>query len=454
MAENPFNQGGLGDLGLLKHVDADVLGSPNKVQDLQNQLIALQTSLGGPSEAPPSQINPVEAAIKGAIAGSRGTFVDPLTGEESAAPPSGGFGQGLLAGLDAGVQGAQADALNQYEAKQKAASDAADHREKISAGIRMVLAQNPLAFEALGATPEGQRLLGQLAYGVDIPVDPTAKAREADDTLSRKQRINYYIQVAKSATDPGKRAEALRAAQDLVDPNGELSVSAEDMVAGKVPSYSEMGKLYGDEGLRLLSDYNMDHDQQKFFTGISKLKAKTADSLPATVRIKLDLAQKLARIKREYSDANDGKEMLTAAAIKQLPEEDQLLAEQYLKQTGDKTPPFSRYVDILARAWDDQPLETRQDNPVQAEVDASNLAVHRINSANKIAARVAGTTPVAKPEPGAKPMAIPAWQAAVVARARKDGSDIATANKAIVAEYIQQNKAGQIPPAARKKAGL
>lgn len=459
MAQNPFDSG-MTDLGLLSQVSSDVLGNPGSVQKLKEQLAGLQATLGQP---PPAHHGMLSAAIEGAMAGSRSTYVDPLTGAEFSAPATGTVPT-ILAGLQAGIKGREAETLARYDAEQKRAQAAQDHQEKLSAGIRMVLAQNPLAFEPLSKTEEGQRVLGMLAYGIDVPIDPAAKSAASEETLGKKMRMSYYVQTAKSSPDPAKRAEAFQALTDMLFPDGApggIDIKPEDMVQGKVPSWSDVGRLYGDTGLQALKQYNVDGDLPAFMSRLGTMKPQDATKMSQSMQLKIRLARSIAEVKQAYRDAN-GKDLMDLEALKQLPDEDRVLAEnQFRNITGGQNDiEFIRYISAYERAYDDQPLEVREVNPEQAASDAAMLALHRVQAARQMKKRVdaadqranAATPPppVVTKSPA---MSVSAWQQLAVARAKKDGTSVFEANKALVVEYDQTKKSAQVPALARSKAG-
>ena len=448
---------GLTDLNLIKHVDADVLGSPETLQQLQDQLAGLQATLG---EAPPTPNNYIDAAVRGAIEGSQGVMVNPLTGEETAAPPSPSFGRSLLVGLQAGLEGSQANALTKYEARQKQAQAAAEQRDKLSAGIRMVLAQNPLALEQLGSNETGKRIIGMLAYGIDIPIDPTAKSRDADETLQKKQLMRFYLQAFDEAATPSAKALAFNSVRDIVDPDGELKLTPEDFRAKKPLSAADSARLYGDAGLAALNTYQLTGDYEGYINTISNLNMVNTDKRPASQRVKDELAGKIGFIMRDYTRANPGKELTIAEAIKQLGEEDQVRAATYLKNIdGDSADdvPFSVYVRTFGAAYDDVPLEVRESDPASAEKMARDIAAHRITAARaakKADNRANRPTPAdsAVAAPGKVPDA-KSWRAKVIARATKDGINMQAANKILVSEAVAAGKVGEVPMTNRKAAG-
>ncbi len=451
--ENPFGPG-MSDFGLVAQTNGDPLGSLSELNRLQSEMSSLQSVL---QEPPPRANTALDAAIQGALAGMRGTLERPFTGEVAPGPEPTGFGAGLLTGLGAAVEGQQREALTEYMQRQRQAKDALDQREKISSGIRMVLAQNPMAFEALGSTDEGQRLLGMLAYGIDVPIDPTAKSRGAEETLARKQLMAFYNNVLRTATDPGVRAQAANSLQDMMDPDQRLSISPADMVRGSVPSYSEVNKLYGEPGVRALNEYRSSGDLDALMGTLSGLKQEDPDKMPPSQRAKIGLAQKIAQVKQDYRSVH-GEDLSDVDAIKQLPDEDRILAENMFRNIADeKDVPLNRYVAELERAWDDQPIESRESDPAQAMVDAQNMAWHRINAARKMQQRVKKAE--SKPKPSAAPPSASMtpenqWRKMVVDRARSGGTSISESERGLVAEYLRTGREDQVPASARRRTGM
>jgi hypothetical protein len=322
----------------------------------------------------------------------------------------------------------------------------------------MVLAQNPAAFEALGATDEGQRVLGMLAYGIDVPVDPTAKLRGAEETLANKQLMTYYLQIMRSATDPKLRAKAAQEIQSMLDPDNKLDISPEDWVRGAVPSFSEIAKSYGDSGVQALNKYSRDGDLDSFMASLSRLQIQEPAKMTATQRAKLELAQKIAQIKKDHREVN-GEELTDLDAIKQLPDEDRIMAENAFRNiAGDKDVPISRYVSELERAWDDIPQEIRDSDPTQASIDAQNLAWSRTRAAMKLRKKTAEADRRNKPAvvPPAADADASSWKKLVEKRAGPGATreQLMTANKELVADYIRIGKADRIPAVNRKAAGF
>ncbi len=455
MAEtNPLTE--LSDLGLVSPSLGDPLGSANAIQELQQHLSSVQAML---NEPPPGSNTFLSSAIQGALAGSQGVLEDPLTGMQTAAPSEGGFGAGFLTGIGSAIESKEKDALAQYLQRQRQAQSAQDQHEKLSSGVRTVLGQNPLAFEALGQTHEGQLLLGQLAYGMPIPIDPTAKSRGVEETLARKQLIAFYTQGMKSAVDPGTRAEFANKLQDIVDPDKKLSIDASGFVRGAVPTRAEAVKLYGDEGIRALEDYHRSGDLDALLTRLSSLDIKEPDKMPASMRADMELAGAIAQVIRDNREL--GVELTDDEAIKQLPEELRIRAQ---KKYGSKKPGeigFDRMVLEIGKAFDDVPLDVRESDPAQAELEAFNRAFHRVRAAQKMQARMQKTQPaaVAPVTPAGGDIKIKTldpkkWGDMVRTRKKLQNLDAAAANRALVNEYLNNGKADQIPASARKAAGL
>jgi hypothetical protein len=179
--------------------------------------------------------------------------------------------------------------------------------------------------------------------------------------------------------------------------------------------------------------------------------------MTATQRAKLELAQKIAQIKKDHRDVH-GEELTDLDAIKQLPDEDRIMAENAFRNiAGDKDVPISRYVSELERAWDDIPQEIRDSDPTQASIDAQNLAWSRTRAAMKLRKKTAEADrrrPAAVAPPSKTVLPADTWRKLVVARAKKERSSVSAANTALVAEYLSTGREADVPPLARKKAGM
>jgi hypothetical protein len=456
--DNPFGPG-MSDFGLLSEVSGDVLGSPQKVAELQTQLSQLQSTL---SQAPPRQNSMLEAGIRAALgaASAPDIFVDPLTGEETAGPAKqGGFVQGLLSGAAGAIEGQQADALARYEQEQARAREVEAQRSQLAAGVRALLAQNPTALEALGSTEAGRRTIGMLAFGVDTPVDPMAKSRERDESILAKQRMDYYNDLLRQPLTPGKRSEVLNAMRDMVDPDGSLGFVADDIVTGapKAIKLSEMARIYGDPGARAWTQLQTTGDYPAFLATLAGLRVMEKpkggeEARPTRNTIMVDLAAKLGEIQQAAKQIGDAIDM--DAASKQLSEADQILYQKYL--APKEGPSLMEYFNAYSRAYDDVPAEIRQVDPQEAAAVARNLVRNRMREAGKardVAARDTRKV-VTPPPPDKSALNIDQWKALVRKRKAKDGSDAAAANKALVEEYIRLGKGGQIPALARQQAGM
>ena len=134
------------DFGLTTPTNGAQGGQLGMLQEIEQLRQTLEAAKSVAKEAPPETQNWLTAGVMGALQGATsGRMTDAQGRDLGPAPDT--FGTSFLKGMVGGLNTYEENQLQQFEHRQEVAKDTVAQQQELASGFRMLMAQNPKAFE-------------------------------------------------------------------------------------------------------------------------------------------------------------------------------------------------------------------------------------------------------------------------------------------------------------------